>query len=404
MADSRDRRKREIQDNLFRLDNLNPFFIPPGDVLRPFINELLKNMVAEANDLKEEKSFRESAILLHQYLLVYVQHIVPLGLELPEDKKQVLEIRMFKAKMSVFAGIFQWAIEEANYVANVADFQDQYTERRKEAQLIVTVAKAGLDLLKYRDKGIGKIELKRQQRILHRLNGTGQEAMLNLMIQELDKDLGPYQESAEAEVNKTEALDLAWIPEGVKKHQEKVEANKTKMQELIQYNECNIKMRYNLLRNIHRDYHNKSRDPRPIRVMALMTSNQLRYICLAPHHPSTKQLGISSRQQTSVTPIQHHSSQRHLLSHQLKPWVVPHHPAPSNWVSAADSKLQSHPFNTTAASATSYRTNSNPGSSHTTPAPSNWVSAADSKLHSHPFTTTASSATSYRTNSNPNEE
>lgn len=56
--------------------------------------------------------------------------------------------------------------------------------------------------------------------------------MLNLMIKELDKELGPYQESAEAEANKTEAPDLAWIPEGVKKHQEKVEANKTKKQEV----------------------------------------------------------------------------------------------------------------------------------------------------------------------------
>ncbi|XP_071820469.1 3'-5' exoribonuclease HELZ2-like isoform X2 [Apostichopus japonicus] len=231
MAERRVRRNLEIQDNLLRLDNLNPFYMPPGDVLRPFIDELLKNMVAEAIDLKGEKNFRESAILLHQCLLVYVQHIYPLGLEIPEDEKRVLEIRMFKAAMSVYSGIFQWAIAEAKFVAEMIDLKDQYTERRKEAQLIITVSKAGLDLLKYREKGISKIELERQQRILHRLNGTGQEAMLNLMIKELDKELGPYQESAEAEANKTEAPDLAWIPEGVKKHQEKVEANKTKKQE-----------------------------------------------------------------------------------------------------------------------------------------------------------------------------
>lgn len=54
--------------------------------------------------------------------------------------------------------------------------------------------------------------------------------MVNYMINELDKELGSYVDAAEVENRET--IDLAWVPDDIKKHQEKICANKEKKKEV----------------------------------------------------------------------------------------------------------------------------------------------------------------------------
>lgn len=194
--------------------------MPPRDVLRLFIDDLLTDMKAEAIDLKTETNFREAAMLLERCLFVYFQYVYPMNLQTPEDEKHVIDIRILMATLFVFSGIFQKANDAAKEVVETINVTD---EMRREAQLIVSVAKAGIDLLKFRAKSLSKIILERRQRILHRLNGTEQEALLNFMIKELEKELGPYNDTSAPEVNNSETPhDMAWVPEHNKKFQEKV--------------------------------------------------------------------------------------------------------------------------------------------------------------------------------------
>ncbi|KAJ8039291.1 Helicase with zinc finger domain 2 [Holothuria leucospilota] len=222
MDDLRMERVVTIQENWIRLWNLNEFFMPPKDALRQFIDELLKDMVAEAIDLRKEKNFSEAAIYLHRCLLVYVQYIYPLRLEIQEDELRVLEIRIFKATMSVFA-FYPCSITFA------MEASDKHEAKKREAQQILAIAKAGEELVKYRSGKVSKIMLQRHQKNLHHLNGTGQEIMLNTMMKELDKELGPYEEAAEAEVN--QSINPEWIPDHVKNHKKQTEASKSKKPE-----------------------------------------------------------------------------------------------------------------------------------------------------------------------------
>ncbi|XP_071821610.1 3'-5' exoribonuclease HELZ2-like isoform X1 [Apostichopus japonicus] len=232
--EDRDERNVRIKCGVFFLSHMKRWTLSYHQ-LRSFIDGLLKDLEAEANDLKVENKTGDYVDMLQYCLYVYEVYIFRLGLNTAEDDMRFLVLKAKLPLAAVYMGQYERAIDEARNVVRLIDHLGQYEQIREEAQLILSVANAGSNLLKYRNKGISKVELQRQKQNLHYLHlntkGTEQKAMLKQMIEELGKELGPNQESAEAEINDTKSPDLAWIPDDVLKHQEKVEAYKTKKQQ-----------------------------------------------------------------------------------------------------------------------------------------------------------------------------